>query len=296
MKVSIVICTYGRPAVLAATVESILRQAHPAKEILIVAPSAEHVEQKTLEHEHVRFITSRRGLTIQRNAALDRLDNSDLVAFIDDDMELCRSYLANMVRLFSEQPDVIVASGRMLADGGRADEEVSRESARALCANADACDMDPVPIMTRPLDYAYGCNLMVRASTARHIRFDERLSLYAWLEDSDFSYHCTRGGKPPVTNLSSQCVHLGWRGARISGRKMGYSQIVNPIYLWKKSRVFSLRHILVQYWMRCLVANLIGVVCGKAQDERFNRLKGNTLAIWHLARGKCDPMAINQLR
>ncbi len=261
-----------------------------------MVPSQEHVEQHTLERDRVRFITSRRGLTIQRNTALDNLGNCDLVAFIDDDMELCSSYLANMVRLFSEHSDIIVASGLMLVDGGRADEQVSRDRASALCQDADKRGLDTVPLATRPLDYAYGCNLIVRASVARHNRFDERLSLYAWLEDSDFSYHCTREGRPPVTNLASKCVHLGWRGGRISGRRMGYSQIMNPIYLWKKARVFSLSHILVQYWTRCLIANCIGVFCGKPQDDRLNRLKGNALAMWHLIRGRCDPMAINQLQ
>jgi glycosyltransferase involved in cell wall biosynthesis len=282
--------------VLDATAESILRQTHLPDEILIVAPSHEHVEQRTLERERVRFVASRRGLTIQRNTALDSLGDCDLVAFIDDDMELCRSYLANMVRLFSEHHDVVVASGLMLADGGRADEQVSREQAKILCANLDMRNLDSVQIATRPLDYAYGCNLIVRASTARNNRFDERLSLYAWLEDSDFSHQCTRGGRQPVTNLSSQCVHLGWRGSRISGKRMGYSQIINPIYLWRKSRVFSLRHILVQYWTRCLIANVIGAVWGKPQDDRLNRLRGNTLAMWHLIKGRCDPMAINQLQ
>lgn len=295
MRVSIILCTYGRPDVLDATIDSILRQTHLPEEILVVATSYEHVLQQTMQRERVRLITSRRGLTIQRNAGLESLGNCDLVAFIDDDMELCSSYIANMVRLFSEQPDIVVASGLMLADGGRAGEQVPRESASVLCANAEARNAGATPIVTRPLDYAYGCNLIVRASAAHRNRFDERLSLYAWLEDSDFSYHCTRDSRPPVTNLSSQCVHLGWRGGRISGRKMGYSQIINPIYLWRKARVFPLRHILVQYWIRCLVANCVGVLCGKPEDDRLNRLKGNTLAMWHLVKGQCDPMAINHL-
>ena len=231
---------------------------------------------------------------MQRNTALDHVADTDLVAFIDDDMELCSSYLASMVRLFSADPELVVASGSMLADGGRA-QQVSREQAKILCRDAELARPAENPVITCPLDYAYGCNLIVRGSAARANRFDERLSLYAWLEDSDFSYHCTRGGKPPATNLSAQCVHLGWRGGRISGQKMGYSQIINPFYLWRKARVFSLRHIFVQYWMRCLVANCIGVVWGKPEDDRLNRLKGNAIAMLHLLKGRCDPMAINQL-
>jgi hypothetical protein len=216
------------------------------------------------------------------------------VAFFDDDMELCPSYLAHMVRLFSTDPEIVVACGYMLADGGRGD-MVLREHASQLCANAEVkvAAYDRIP--TKPLDYGYGCNLIVRASAARHNRFDERLSLYAWLEDSDFSHRCTRGLKQPVINLAARCVHLGWRGGRISGRKMGYSQIVNPIYLWRKARVFSLPHIVVQYWMRCLVANCLGLICGKPEEDRLERLKGNVMAFRDLLVGRCDPMLINQL-
>jgi glycosyltransferase involved in cell wall biosynthesis len=254
-----------------------------------------HVQERTLDREGVRFVQSRKGLTLQRNTALDNIGDTDLIAFLDDDMELCPSYLGSMLSLFSDDPEAIVASGRMLADGGRG-LQVTRAQARILCNDAEIATKDSRPVATKPLDYGYGCNLMVRASAARANRFDERLSLYAWLEDSDFSYHCTRGRKPPVINLSAQCVHLGWRGGRISGRKMGYSQIINPIYLWRKAHVFSLRHIVVQYWMRCLIANCAGVIWGKPEEDRLNRLKGNMTAMWHLLNGRCDPMRINELQ
>lgn len=295
MKISVVICSYGRPTVLDDTVQSLLRQTLTPEEILIVTPAGGHVEERTLQRERVRFVQSAKGLTIQRNTALDHLADTDLIAFVDDDMELCPSYLAQMRRLFLEDSQVTVASGRMLADGGRGT-EVSRQNALTLCHEAEAHIDVVAPIMTRDLDYGYGCNMIVRASAARQNRFDERLSLYAWLEDSDFSYHCTRAGKPPVMNLSAQCVHLGWRGGRISGMKMGYSQIMNPMYLWRKARVFTLQHILIQYWMRCLIANSLGVLCGRPEEERLDRLKGNVIAMWHLIKGRCDPMAINTLQ
>lgn len=294
MKFSVILCTYGRPAVLDDTVVSVLRQTVLPEEILIASPSLEHVEERTLARERVRFIPSRRGLTIQRNTALEHLGDTDIVAFLDDDIELCPSYLESMQSLFAQNPGVIVASGKMLADGGRG-AAISREEAKLLCDAAEEKNGAVQPPVTQPLDYGYGCNMLVRASAARLHRFDEKLSLYAWLEDSDFSYHCTRAGMPPVTNLSAQCVHLGWRGARISGLKMGYSQIINPIYLWRKGRVFPLRHLLVQYWTRCFVANCIGVLFGKPEEDRVNRLKGNAIAFWHLLTGRCDPMFINDL-
>lgn len=294
MRVSVILCSFGRPAVLDETVQSILNQSVLPEEILIASPSPVHVEEQTMQRDRVRFISTSQGLTVQRNAALQCVGDTDLIAFIDDDMELCRSYLEKMIQLFAADPALIVASGRMLADGGRS-KQVSRHTARALCANAEERMNSANHLETKPLDYGYGCNMVVRSSVAKANRFDERLSLYAWLEDSDFSYRCTRGGKLPVINLSAPCVHLGWRGGRISGRKMGYSQIINPIYLWRKARVFSLRHLVVQYWMRCLIANVAGVFWGRPEDDRLNRLKGNMTAMWHLLNRRCDPSTIKQL-
>jgi len=280
--------------VLDETVQSILNQSVLPEEILIASPSPAHVEEQTLLRTRVRFIPTPHGLTLQRNAALDNVGDADLIAFLDDDMELCSSYLEKMIQLFDADPALIIASGRMLADGGRSD-HVSRHAARALCADAESRMNGANRMEVEPLDYGYGCNLIVRSSVAKATRFDERLSLYAWLEDSDFSHRCTRDGKPPVINLSAQCVHLGWRGGRISGRKMGYSQIINPIYLWQKARVFSLRHLVVQYWMRCLIANVAGVFWGRPEEDRLNRLRGNMTAMWHLLKRRCDPSAVKQL-
>jgi len=295
MKITAILCSYGRPAILDQTVQSILLQNVLPQEILIVTPSREHVNESTLTRDRVRHVLSPKGLTLQRNTALDNMTDADLVVFLDDDIELCPSYLERMQELFAQNPNLVVASGKMLADGGRGP-EVLREDAIELCAVAEKTQSRSQEILTQPLDYGYGCNMVVRGTVAKQNRFDERLSLYAWLEDSDFSYRCTRDAGPPVTNLSAMCVHLGWRGGRISGLRMGYSQIINPIYLWRKAKVFPLRHVVIQYWSRCLVANFVGVVWSKPEEERVNRLRGNARAFWHLLTGKCDPMFINELK
>jgi glycosyltransferase involved in cell wall biosynthesis len=294
MRVTVIICSFGRPTVLDETVQSVLNQTLLPEEILIACPSMVHVEEQTICRDRVKFIAAPQGLTLQRNTALEHVGDTDLIAFLDDDMELCRTYLERMAQLFAADSKLLIASGRMLADGGRG-ATVSRHIARNLCADSEARVGETNPIETAPLDYGYGCNMIIRSSLGKTIRFDENLALYAWLEDSDFSHRCTLGGKPPVINLAAACVHLGWRGGRISGRKMGYSQIVNPIYLWRKARVFTLRHLVVQYWLRCLAANLVGVFWGKPEEDRLNRLKGNLTGMWHLLNRRCDPSAINQL-
>lgn len=296
MKISVIICSFKRPQSLHDTVMSLTRQTHPPLEILIACCSRDHVTAATLAIPGVRRIESRCGLTVQRNAGLDALSpHSELIAFLDDDMELCPSYFRQMCRLFTERPGLVVASGHMLRDGGRG-RAVDRQEAIAVCAAAEqTLGRWEAALATRSLHYGYGCNMLVRASAGRGERFDEQLSLYAWLEDSDFSHRCRVGKEPPVIHSGACGVHLGIRSGRMSGLKMGFSQIMNPIYLWRKARVFTLRHLLIQYWARCMVANLLGIFWGDPEEERLRRLRGNGIALWHLLTGRCDPRYIEEL-
>ena len=75
--------------------------------------------------------------------------------------------------------------------------------------------------------------MAIRLEHARSVRFDENLPLYGWLEDVDFSHQLSRTGK--IVDVSAVAgVHLGIKMGRTPGKKFGYSQIVNPIYLIQK--------------------------------------------------------------
>jgi glycosyltransferase involved in cell wall biosynthesis len=288
-RVSVIICSIGRPAVLNDTVQSLLNQSYAVDEILIGVPSRQDVMQATHQHPAVKLLLTATGLTVQRNACLSQVrPSSELIAFVDDDMEFSSSYMAAMVALFKEHPDVVASSGTLLYDGG-VGKCMSRQSARQVCALDQAGWREGGDIHTSPRRFAYGCNMVYRASAIRNIWFDERLPLYGWLEDSDFSHAVTKGRKGAVTNGGACAVHLGWRGGRIPGRRLGFSQIVNPYYLWHKSRVFSLGHIVIQCWLRCLVGNALGLVSGEPVEDRPGRLHGNVLGFLHLLSGRVDP-------
>jgi glycosyltransferase involved in cell wall biosynthesis len=292
MRVSVIICSFGRPAVLHDTVESLLKQTYPIEEILIGTPSNEHILESTLWHPRVRLLLTSTGLTVQRNACLSSVrPSSDLIAFFDDDMEFSATYMETMVALFEANPDLIAGSGNLLYDGGISN-TVSRERAAQLCLEKVPTWQKGRPVRTSPRDSAYGCNMVYRASAIRDIQFDERLPLYGWLEDSDFSHASTRGRRTPVNNRDAHAVHLGWRGGRIAGKKLGFSQIVNSFYLWRKSRVFSLPHVVVQCWLRCLAGNVLGLVFGEPIEDRPGRLHGNLLGFLHLLSGQLDPQRV----
>ena len=287
MKISVIICTIGRAPVLHETIQSILAQTYPAEQILISTPSRNNVLDETTAIPNVVVVQSRLGSSAQRNDALDFQENSDLIAFLDDDMELCNDYFENMVRLFEQNPNTVIASGHLLHDGGITT-PIDREKAKLLCAQK-IIQGGGREIQIEARRFGYGCNMFVNARLAGEYRFDERLPLYAWLEDSDYSARCTAARARPVTCLNSIGVHLGWRGGRVSGYRLGFSQIVNPLYLWKKGRVFTFPYIVTQYWLRCLAGNIIGTLTGNAEEDRLGRLAGNWCGIRHVLRGECDP-------
>src|SRR5690242_16411318 len=111
MKISVIICSVNRAAILHDTVLSITRQTYPPTEILIVSPDKQHILAQTLEIPGVRFVPGSLGLPSQRNAGLSQANPAcDLIAFFDDDIELCTSYLKEMANLFSEQTNIVIAS------------------------------------------------------------------------------------------------------------------------------------------------------------------------------------------
>jgi glycosyltransferase involved in cell wall biosynthesis len=296
MKIAAIICTLNRPSVLHETVLSIVRQSVVPAQIVIASPDPRHVLAETLAVPGVEFVPAPVGASKQRNAALGRIAaDIDMVAFLDDDIELSRTYFAEMARLFFEFPEVIVASGRMLHDGGRG-ARIEREEARRICAEYDQTSAVGNPVSFRTVDSGYGCNMVIRNQEAGAYRFDEGLPLYSWLEDRDFSYRCTRGKCPPVELNNSVAVHLGWRSGRVSGVRLGFSTVVNPVYLMRKAGTFSLAYIVVHYWLRCLVGNVLGILTRDQDYDRWGLLKGNLLGYWHLLSGKCDPEHILQMQ
>ena len=289
MRVSTIVCSVGRPEVLRDTIQSLVDQTYPIEEILIGTPSERDVAAETLLLPGIKVILTSTGLTVQRNACLARIrPSSDLIAFFDDDMELSPSYIEAMVALFHGSPDLVVSSGILLYDGG-VNKCLSRADARRLCAATPNKLQHGHKIRALPRTFAYGCNMVYRSIAINGIFFDEHLPLYGWLEDSDFSRACTRGRQGPVTNCEAYAVHLGWRGGRIAGRRLGFSQIMNPIYLWQKSKVFTLPNVVVNYWLRCVIGNILGLLFGEPIEDRPGRVLGNLLGFLHLLRGKVDP-------
>jgi hypothetical protein len=179
------------------------------------------------------FIAAAPGLPRQRNAiiAAAAAEGCDALLFLDDDFLPAPDYLAVTEAVLAQHPGCVVTTGTVLADGAKGP-GISPEQGRALIMR----DQRPQDVMAvTPHFNGYGCNMAIRLAPAleHELRFDEALPLYAWYEDIDFTRALGRHGT--ILRLAgARGVHLGTKAARTPGVRLGYSQVVNPVYLARK--------------------------------------------------------------
>ena len=206
MKVAVIIATVGRPVEAARWVEHCAQQTLAPSELVYSIASAKDLPDGFADPS-ARVIVGRGGLTIQRNAGMAGLrTDPDIIAFFDDDYVPSRYCLEGIARAFATQADLVAVSGRLLADGINS-AGIPYPEARRMIDDFDAGHQWEVPAF-EPLEGAYGCNMAYRASAIEGEQFDERLPLYGWQEDVDFSRRVAQRGTMATTNLFTG-VHQG---------------------------------------------------------------------------------------
>jgi GT2 family glycosyltransferase len=234
------------------------------------------------------------GLCAQRNRALaEALARSDIITFFDDDFLPAPDYLKRVEEVFTRNPDWAVLRGDVILDGANT-AGVPFEEGIAVLETATAARLaHPVAPVAEDTTGGYGCNMSVRAAFIGDLRFDERLALYGWQEDIDFTSQMGKAGRVVMLN-TLYGVHLGVKAGRVSGVRFGYSQVINPVYLVRKGTV-PLRFALNLIW-RNIAANLVKSLQPEPYVDRRGRLKGNLLGAAHLLRGRIEPEYILQLQ
>ena len=282
--ISVLIATHDRAAVLHDTVANLRRQSFRPAEIIVVVSDRSHVLDATTRLDGVRVVLSDRGLCVQRNAAIRAVRaGCDLMVFLDDDVELHPFYLREMHDLFQADPALVLATGLVLADGAKTSGIPRLEAERIIQdAHSEPSTGDVSPTWT-----TYGCNMAVRSSVTKHVQFDERLPLYAWLEDLDFAASCSRFGKV-VKNGTAQVVHLGTKSGRVSERRVGFSQIMNSYYIARKSNL-TYKKMFLFYWAKPFLSNLTMSLLPQRHMDRRERLIGNLKAVVAILQGRCAP-------
>jgi GT2 family glycosyltransferase len=289
LNIAVGIATSGRPEILREIVGLIEKQTRQPDTIFVCPAKPEDAGDLASSQPSLKIVHGPAGLPHQRNVILDHCA-ADVVLFIDDDFLMRSDYVAELETLFLSNPEVVLATGVVIADGIRGPGYSFDEGVAFLNEPSAKPDWE-----LRSTYGGYGCNMAMRMLPIRahRLRFDENLPLYAWLEDIDFSRQLARFGQ--IVKVSSlRGVHLGTkRSGRTSGVRLGYSQIVNPVYLAKKGTIswaFAAKYI-----RRQMLANVVRSGRPEPWVDRRGRLKGNLIGIWEIIAGRAKPSRIMAL-
>ncbi len=286
MQVVVGIATSGRPAILAELVRQLTHQTVRPTRVIISYAKPEDIAaipQTLREMASVEFVTGHMGLPAQRNVILDRLDDEDIVLFFDDDFFPHPTYIARIIEAFHDNPNILGVTGNVLADGAKGP-GLSIEEADRLNTTAGTSSVSKV----EDAPNTYGCNMAFRCAAVKRLgaRFDERLPLYAWYEDIDFSRSLLPHGRI-VKAHGAQGVHLGNKTGKGSGLRLGYSQIINCIYLARKG-TYPWSHA-VKSAGRHLVINALKSLSPEPYIDRKGRLFGNLIGLGDLLKNRITP-------
>ena len=228
-------------------------------------------------------------------------------------MELRDDYLENMMRAFKDNPSLMLAGGSEVADGGvampsneiaplgidrmqaqqlLAKDSLYRSSSTVFLSNYVRDMWDVATRLTAPGGswvprwLVSSNNMSARRRVLDFVKFDERLPLYAWMEDYDFTLACARVGR--VARVENcRMVHLGANAGRISQKRLGFVQVMNPIYIYSKRHPGYHAGAMIIFVARILIGNIVKFPANPS--ERWQRLQGNLLALAMAMRGDLRP-------
>jgi GT2 family glycosyltransferase len=292
LKVAVGIATAGRREILSKTLNELARQTQGPDTVFVCPATDEDFDfvQGAALPFTLRIVNGQRGSCAQRNAILGAADGFDIIVFFDDDFLASYEFLAEVTDCFAADPSIVVATGQVIEDGikGPGIDVVAAQASLA------AYQLGASRTESKEQYNAYGCNMAIRLAPiqALSLRFDENLPLYGWLEDVDFCRRLACCGRI-VKNERMIGIHLGHKGGRSGGLRLGYSQVANPVYLWRKGTYrFDLAF---RQMGRNIAANFLKFIRPEPWIDRRGRAKGNLLALLDLMLGRLDPRRILDL-
>lgn len=283
LRVGVVIASAGRHEILSRTLDHVLALDWTELVVVVSVPDEESRPSQATS-ERLLVVEGVRGAAAQRNAGIAALPaGTDVVFFFDDDTVPRADYVSRAVALLDERPDIVAVTGHVAADGAPSRREISVDEALRILEFSDR-GADWVDTSWKQL---YGCNFAVRHRILTVERFDERLPLYSWLEDHDLARRVLAHGL--IARFGgSVAVHLGASsGGREAHRRFGYSQLINPYYLWRKGS-FPLGLALTEAGRPALM-NAARSLSRDQGPWRRRRLRGNIAALVAILRGHGRP-------
>lgn len=279
LRIAVVVASVGRPADIACLLGALGRQTRRPDLVVLSVPAAADAPATGTEPFPVAMVVGARGLPAQRNTGLKAARGCEVAVCFDDDFLPAPDYLERAAEALAADPTLLAVDGKLVADGA-VGPGLTWEAAERLLLHAPPAT--PGLRYDQP-DGLYGCNMALRMAALGEQPFDERLPLYAWLEDYDFSRRMARQGRIGRV-MEARGIHLGVKRARTSGLRLGYSQVANPLYLYAKGTM-PLR-VTAGHLLRRPLGNAWGALRRDPTIDRVGRLRGNLLGLRDAALGR----------
>jgi GT2 family glycosyltransferase len=281
-RVCVGIATRGRPQQLTAMLDNLARQTMQPERVIVCCSGPDDVGALH-GTANLQIVYEKVGLPRQRNGILRALpEGTDIIVFFDDDFYPDARWIETVAQAFQSDSSINCVTGHVIADG-IIGPGYSKDEALACIAGHDPSTSDWVLENESP----YGCNMAFRCSAISGLSFDEKLVLYGWLEDRDFGASVAKRGGRHIRLGRAFGVHLGVKGGRVSGRKFGYSQVMNPVYMHRK-KTMTTSQVITQI-SRNLAANCVKSLRPEPYVDRRGRLIGNLIAALDLLRFRLTP-------
>jgi GT2 family glycosyltransferase len=285
MKIGLVVASFRRPWMVGRFLSALQSQSRLPEEIVLSVVEPSDVPDLTKTKLPTKLIYGDAGSCAQRNRGIDYLRHRvDIILFLDDDFWLGSNYIEQLERMFEADPTIVGVTGYVISDGATSRGHTVSEANR-LIADYEARPARAAPQIKEVAD-AYGCNMAFRSGIIDQVRFDERLPLYGWQEDVDFSAQLRSLGLIVWTD-KIWGVHLGTKVGKTSGVRFGYSQVINPFYVVRKGNMSAKRAVILV--LKNILANMVKSIAPESYIDRRGRLRGNLIGLLHLATGRLIP-------
>src|SRR2546425_6476928 len=207
-KISVVIPTKNRSALLAETIDRVESQTIPGDhyEVLVIDNASTDdtpaiLEQKAGIYPNLKFDFQKKpGAAATRNVGI-RLANSDLILFIDDDVQAEPALLQAHLDCHIQNPNSSVIGAVSMPWGDTSDPFLKYLSDHRI--------LNPYTPSKGPIDFSYyhTCNLSTPTQTLLDVGcFNESFKMYG-MEDIELGYRLERAGCRMVFAPDARAVH-----------------------------------------------------------------------------------------
>lgn len=300
--ISVVIPTMERPIALERTIRNMLKSSVVPKQIIVIDQSLRqenrkaNIELKKIFPSEIEFIYEYQtvpSLTSARNRGL-ALATEEIVVYSDDDIDVDMVTFENILIEMQDQTIAMIAGldHEMFVSNNFLGYIWGTKSFRKRNRGYVMPSMVgrfPEKISARTeTEWAMGFFFVVRKNLVYswNIKWDEKLTSYAYAEDLDFSYSYYKAAKKEnlccIITPNVIVTHLASKEYRVPTKKSTYMYVVNREYLsykhykscfsrlstrWNNYGMILFRFIKHQNWMELVKAQ---ITCDRIRNDLKN--------------------------